>query len=185
MKREDYEDLNSHKALCVWFTGLSGAGKTTIAKELEEILFNEVVEVVRLDGDILRKGVCKDLGFSPEDRKENIERAGYLAKLLFDYGHVVLCSFISPYEEDRQYVKDLFPEDKFILVHVKCDIEECKKRDPKGLYKRVKNGEIENFTGISAPYEEPEVPDIMLNTSSLSIKDSVDLVYNYIEKLID
>jgi adenylyl-sulfate kinase len=185
MKRDDYEALNSHQALCIWFTGLSGSGKTTIAKALEEKLFHECVEAVRLDGDVLRGGICKDLGFTPEDRDENIRRAGALARLLFDYGHVVLCSFISPYRNRRGFVRSLFPINKFVEVYVKCPVEECRKRDPKGLYRKADSGEIEEFTGVSAPYEEPLNPEITVDTSKMSVEAAVKAVYDYTERLID
>jgi adenylyl-sulfate kinase len=182
MTREEYEELNYHKALCVWFTGLSGAGKTTIAEGLESKLFWEAVSVVGLDGDRLRN-VWHDLGFSPGDRKTNVRRAGRMAKLLFDYGHVVLCSFISPYAEDREYVRSLFPDGKFVLVHVSCPVEECKKRDPKGLYKKAAAGEITDLTGVSAPYEQPAA-DVVVDTSLLSVKQAIQKVYDYVGDMI-
>jgi bifunctional enzyme CysN/CysC len=169
----DREEHNRHRALCVWFTGLSGAGKSTLAKVLERRLFEEGKQVFRLDGDNVRHGLCADLGFSPEDRRRNVRRVGQASKLLFDSGHIVLCSFISPYKEDRDYVRDLFPEGRFIEVYVKCDIEECKRRDPKGLYKKALTGEIPNFTGISAPYEEPEKAEIVIDTLNQKVPESV------------
>lgn len=185
MKREKFEELNSHQALVVWFTGLSGAGKTTIAKALEEQLFYECVEAVRLDGDILRAGLCADLDFSMIDRDENIRRAGYLAKLLFDCGHVVLCSFISPMAGVRSRVRQLFPKNKFVEVYVKCPLDVCKDRDPKGLYRKAYAGEIEMMTGVSSKYEVPELPDLTVDTSEVSVDEAVKMVYDYTEGLID
>lgn len=165
--------------LIVWFTGLSGSGKTTIAKQLEIELFKEGVETYTLDGDTVRKGLNKDIGFSSEDRKENIRRIGEVSKILIDAGVFVLATFISPYEEDRKIIKDMIG-DKFIDVYVKCSIEECERRDPKGLYKKVRNGEIKQFTGISSPYEEPTNPDIVIDTEKVSLKNAVKIIESFI-----
>jgi bifunctional enzyme CysN/CysC len=175
--REDREIRNTHKALCIWFTGLSGSGKSTLSKALEKRLYEEGMQTFRLDGDNVRHGLCADLGFSPEDRRKNIRRVGQAARLLFDAGQVVLCSFISPYEEDRRYVRELFPEDRFIEVYLRCPVEECSRRDPKGLYKKAFAGEITNLTGVSAPYEEPEDAEILLDTDEKSVEASAEAVY--------
>jgi bifunctional enzyme CysN/CysC len=182
--RKDREGRNDHKALCIWFTGFSGSGKSTIAKALETRLFNEGVQVFRLDGDNVRHGLCADLGFSAEDRRKNIRRVGQAAKLMYDSGQVILCSFISPYREDRAYVRGLFPEDSFVEVFVKCDIDECIRRDPKGLYKKALSGEISDFTGISAPYEDPERADFVIETDAQSEKVSVDTIFEKVKELI-
>jgi adenylylsulfate kinase len=175
--RGDREFWNKHKALCVWLTGLSGSGKSTIARILEKELFSDNIRAFRLDGDNVRHGLCSDLGFSAEDRRKNIRRVGQAAKLLFDSGQVVLCSFISPYAEDRKFVRDLFPKDSFVEVYVKCSIEECIRRDPKGLYKKALSDEIQNFTGISDPYEEPENADFVIDTERQSEIMSVENIY--------
>ena len=180
--REEREQRNTHKALCIWFTGLSGSGKSTIAKALEKQLFSEGVQVFRLDGDNVRHGLCADLGFSAEDRRKNIRRVGQAAKLMYDAGQVVLCSFISPYEEDRNYVRELFPEGSFVEVYLRCPVEECSRRDPKGLYKKALAGEITDFTGVSAPYEEPEDAEIVIDTDEKSAEASVEGIYRMLKE---
>jgi bifunctional enzyme CysN/CysC len=172
----DREAKNTHRAVCLWFTGLSGSGKSTVARGLERRLFKEGKQVFRLDGDNVRHGLCADLGFSPEDRRQNIRRVGHAARLLFDAGQIVLCSFISPYAEDRDFVRDLFPEGRFIEVYVKCTVDTCKSRDPKGLYRKAFAGEITNFTGVSAPYEVPETAEIVIETDIQSESESIETV---------
>jgi bifunctional enzyme CysN/CysC len=162
--REARETRNGHLGMVVWFTGLSGSGKSTIARMAEKKFFAEGRQVVRLDGDNVRHGLCGDLGFSEQDRAENIRRVAEVAKLFFDAGHIVLCSFISPYAKDREYARRLLPEGRFLEVFVKCDIEECKRRDPKGLYQKASRGEIKGMTGLDAPYEEPDDAEITLDT---------------------
>jgi bifunctional enzyme CysN/CysC len=178
---EDREKRNGHKALCIWFTGLSGSGKSTIARDLEKRLFDEGIQVTRLDGDNVRHGLNGDLGFSAQDRKENIRRVGHAAKLLYDAGQVVLCTFISPYADDRKRVRELYPEGRFIEIYVKCDLDEAKRRDPKGLYDRAERGEIKNFTGVSAPYEEPKDAELTIDTTNLSAEEALRQVYGYLE----
>ena len=158
------EELNGHGAAVLWFTGLSGSGKSTVAKALEQRLFGLGVRTFSLDGDNVRHGLNGDLGFTEEDRAENIRRVAEVAKLAFEHGNVVLCTFISPYIADRDAARTLAPEGRFWEVYVKCDVEVCKQRDPKGLYARAARGEIANFTGVSAPYEEPPRPDMVLET---------------------
>ena len=162
--REVREERNVHKAVVLWFTGYSGSGKSTISKHLENKLFGAGYQTMLLDGDNMRHGLCGDLGFSEEDRSENIRRAGEVARLFFEAGHIVICTFISPFMRDRQFVRSLFPEKRFFEIYVKCDLEVCKKRDPNGLYKKALKGDIKEFTGISSAYEEPENPEIVVET---------------------
>jgi adenylylsulfate kinase len=184
ISKKDREKLNGHKAFVLWFTGLSGSGKSSIASELEVALFEKGVRTVLLDGDNLRSGLNEDLGFSAEDRKENIRRAGEVAKLFVEAGSVVLASFISPYEADRQKVRSLFEKDEFIEIFVDCPLEECKKRDPKGLYKKAFDGEIQEFTGVSDSYERPSEPEIVLESGSEEIPALVKKLMLYLDKWI-
>lgn len=174
---EDRELLNgNHKAAVVWFTGLSGSGKSTVAKLVERKLFHQNVHTMFLDGDNLRHGLNQDLSFSEQDREENIRRVSHVAALGFQHGNIVLGSFISPYSRDRHLARSLVPDGRFFEIHVKCDIEVLKRRDPKGLYAMAVRGEIPNFTGISAPYEEPESPELVIETDSgdpLALADMV------------
>ena len=158
------EEQNGHGAAVLWFTGLSGSGKSTVAKALEQKLFALGVRTFSLDGDNVRHGLNSDLGFGAEARAENIRRVAEVARLAFEHGHIVLCTFISPYAADREAARTLAPEGSFWELFVKCDVEICKKRDPKGLYERAERGEIPNFTGVSAPYEEPLQPEMVLET---------------------
>ncbi|WP_033828851.1 adenylyl-sulfate kinase [Bacillus andreraoultii] len=178
--KTERQDRNKHKSTVLWFTGLSGSGKSTISAELEKVLFEKGVQVYRLDGDNIRHGLNKNLGFSPEDRSENIRRIGEVAKLMVDAGMITLTAFISPYRKDRELVRKLLEDDEFIEVYVKARIETCEARDPKGLYKKVRNGEIINFTGIDAPYEEPHKPELMIDTDQLSLEQSVNLIIDYL-----
>lgn len=170
---EQRETLNKHKAAVLWFTGLSGSGKSTIAKLLELKLYELGVHTMFLDGDNLRHGLNGDLGFSPEDRAENVRRVSEVAALGFSHANLVLCSFISPYSRDRDYARSIVPDGRFFEVYTKCDIEVLKRRDPKGLYKKALSGELKNFTGISAPYEEPENAELIIETDVDSPEDSV------------
>jgi len=158
----------------IWFTGLSGSGKSTIAVEVEKELLNRGKAVYRLDGDNIRHGLNSDLGFSAKDRDENIRRIAEVAALFRDSGMIVLASFISPYQEMRDFARKRAQGD-FVEVHVKADVETCAKRDPKGLYDKAKRGEIDNFTGVSAPYEEPQDPELVIDTAQLSVEESVEL----------
>lgn len=173
---------NSHKSALVWITGLSASGKSTIAVELERKLFNHGINTFVLDGDNVRYGLCKDLGFVERDRKENIRRVGEVAKLLVDAGILTIAAFISPYAEDRANLRKLFVHEEFIEVYMKCDISVCESRDPKGLYKKARKGEIKEFTGISAPYEPPGNPELIIETDKLSIENSVGRIYSYLIK---
>ncbi len=179
-KRQREERLNQ-KGVVIWFTGLSGSGKSTVAAGVERRLFERGNLAYILDGDNLRHGLNKDLGFSPQDRKENIRRVGEVAKLLADAGLIVLTAFISPYRKDRDQARALVGPGEFIEVFVKCSLEKCEERDVKGLYKRARAGEIKDFTGISAPYEEPVNPEIVLNTDTEDVETSVNKVLEYLE----
>ncbi len=166
--REKWEEKNGHKAGVVWLTGYSGSGKTTVAKSLVQSLFSRDIRVMMLDGDNVRHGLCRDLGFSDADRSENIRRVGEAAKLFFDQGNIVVCTFISPFREDRDFVRSLFPVGAFVETYVKCDLNVCRKRDPKGLYKKAETGEIPEFTGVTSPYEEPRNPEITVETDIMT-----------------
>jgi adenylylsulfate kinase len=170
--KTDFETRNGHRGAVVWFTGLSASGKSTIAVEVEKQLFGLDKQVYLLDGDNIRHGLNKNLGFSPEDREENIRRIGEVAKLFADSGTIVLTAFISPYRKDRDAVRTLLEDGEFIEVYVYADLETCQSRDPKGLYKKAIAGEIPEFTGVSAPYEEPLQAEIVLDTGKLSVEEA-------------
>jgi adenylylsulfate kinase len=180
--REDRYRLNNHRSCLLWFTGLSGAGKSTLAAALEKELYEYGIRSYVLDGDNLRHGLNNNLGFTPEDRKENIRRIGEVSKLFVDAGLFALTAIISPYREDRQLVRERFAQGEFIEVYVKCPLEVCEMRDPKGLYKKARSGEIQNFTGISAPYEEPLNPEIIVESDKQSIEQSVQQVMQYLKE---
>jgi bifunctional enzyme CysN/CysC len=171
--REMREMRYSHKGAVLWLTGYSGSGKSTIARNLEKKLFEAGCQTMLLDGDNIRHGLCGDLGFSDKDRSENIRRVGEVARLFFEAGHIVVCTFISPFEKDRAFVRLLFPAGSFFEVYVKCDLEVCRRRDPNGLYQKAFTGEIKDFTGVSSPYEAPCNPEITLKTDLQSVEDSV------------
>ena len=177
--RENREAISGHKAMVLWFTGLSGSGKSTIANNVEKELNKKQYNSYILDGDNIRSGLNKDLGFSPPDRNENIRRIVEVSKLFVDSGKIVLCSFISPYRNDREMAREILGE-HFVEIFVNTPIEECIKRDPKGLYKMAISGEIKNFTGVSAPYEKPLMPEILIE--NLSLKESVKKIIDYVEK---
>jgi len=179
--REDRYRLNQHKSCILWFTGLSASGKSTLAIELEKRLFEQRIRSYVMDGDNIRYGLNKNLGFSPEDRKENIRRIGEVARLFVDAGLFAITSFISPYRGDREMVRQLFEENEFIEIFVKCSLDECERRDPKGLYQKARIGIVKDFTGISAPYEEPINPEIIVETDQLSIEQSVSKIMNYLK----
>ena len=171
--KEERQKKSGQKSVILWFTGLSASGKSTIANAFARQVFNRGKEIYVLDGDNIRHGLNKDLGFDEESRKENIRRIGEVAKLFIDAGQIVCTAFISPYRQDREVVRQLVEDGEFIEVYVKASVEECEKRDPKGLYKKAKAGEIQNFTGISAPYEAPINPEITLDTEKNSIEECV------------
>lgn len=180
--KEARHQLNQHKSAVLWFTGLSGSGKSTLTVELEKKLYERRLRTYRLDGDNVRHGLNKNLGFSAEDRTENIRRIGEVSKLMVDAGLVTLTAFISPYKEDREQVRELLGDQEFIEVYVKCSLEECENRDPKGLYKKARAGEIKGFTGIDDPYEEPVRPEITVDTTDAGVESSVDMILHYLEK---
>jgi adenylylsulfate kinase len=168
--------LNGHRSALVWFTGLSGSGKSTLAHAVEGRLYSMGIRSYVLDGDNIRCGINKDLGLSPEDRKENIRRIAEVAKLMVDAGILVFAAFITPYRESRRFVRELMNDFPYYLCYVKCALNTCENRDPKGLYKKAREGEIMEMTGITAPYEEPEGCELIVDTDQLSLDDSVDLV---------
>jgi len=179
--RKDREGMKGHKSFILWFTGLSGSGKSTLSHKVEEKLFEMGVHTYVLDGDNIRMGLNKDLGFTEEDRRENIRRIGEVAKLFVDAGIVVLTAFISPYRRDRDFVRNLVAEGDFIEVYVKCPLGVCEKRDPKGLYKKARAGIIKNFTGIDDPYEEPESPEVVVETDKMSVNECVEKIIEYLQ----
>jgi adenylylsulfate kinase len=165
-----------HSSLVVWLTGLSGSGKSTIADHLEQYLFKKGIHTANLDGDVLRTGLNKDLGFSEEDRSENIRRIAEISKILSDNGLVVITAFVSPFSKDRNLVKKTVGEENFIEIFVQTSIEECERRDVKGLYSKARKGELKNFTGIDSPYENPINPDLIIDTEKTSIEDAVKVL---------
>ena len=179
--RSDRERILGQRGVTVWLTGLSGSGKSTIAIALEEVLVARKVSAYVLDGDNIRQGLNSNVGFSPEDRTENIRRIGEVSKLFNDAGVIVATAFISPYLTDRNQVREILPEGEFIEVLVDCPLEECEKRDVKGLYKKARAGEIPEFTGISAPYESPENPELVLKTAESTVEQCVERVLAYLE----
>jgi adenylylsulfate kinase len=174
ISRQQRQERNKHKSFVLWFTGLSGSGKSTLANAVEKELFDTGHNVIVLDGDNIRHGLCSDLGFTEEDRNENMRRIGEVAKLFVESGTIVLAAFVSPYREDRERVRSRLPHREFYEVYCECDLAVCEERDPKGLYARARAGEIPNFTGISAPYEEPIKPDMVVNTNNLSVEEEVE-----------
>ncbi len=179
--KQDRAKRYNQRPAIVWFTGLSGSGKSTLASRVEEILFHQYnAKTYILDGDNIRSGLNKDLGFSAEDRQENIRRIGEVAKLFVDAGLIVLTAFISPYRKDREMVRNLVDDGEFIEVYVRCPLEVCEQRDVKGLYKKARAGIIKNFTGIDDPYEEPENPEIIVDTHLLSVDEAAQKIIQYL-----
>ena len=178
----DRNRLNRHKSGLIWFTGLSASGKSTIAHKVEKELFANSIRTYVLDGDNIRHGLNSDLGFSPADRRENIRRIVELSKLFIEAGILVIAAFVSPCKEDREYVRKQFDASHFLEVYVKCSLKECEKRDPKGQYKRARAGIIKNYTGVSAPYEEPETPELIIDTEKMSLGDSVKSVISLLNE---
>jgi len=183
INREDRNRLLGQKGATLWFTGLSGSGKSTVAVALEEALYERGKLCYRLDGDNIRMGINKNLGFTAEDRTENIRRIGEVSKLFVDSGVIALSSFISPYRSDRDSVRALHDESgyDFIEVFVDCELAEAEKRDPKGLYKKARAGEIKNFTGIDDPYEAPEHPELHLHSDKMSLEEEVSIIIKFLE----
>jgi len=180
-ERAERERLHGHRGATLWFTGLSGSGKSTVARRVEVLLAERRCYVYTLDGDNVRYGLCSDLGFSAEDRTENIRRIGEVCKLFTDAGTLTLAAFVSPYREDRDRVRAILPPGDFIEVYVAADLSVCESRDVKGLYKKARAGEIADFTGISAPYEAPEKPEITLHTDQEDVDASARRVIAYLE----
>lgn len=180
VSKSDREDFLKQKGVVLWFTGLSGSGKSTLAREVEKRLFETGRLSYVLDGDNIRFGLNKNLGFSPEDRTENIRRIGEVAKLFADAGLITLTAFISPYRADRDLARALLKEGEFIEIFVKCPVEECEQRDVKGLYQKARAGEIKGFTGISAPYEEPVAPELVLETAEETLAESAEKIIRYL-----
>jgi len=176
------DNLNQQRSAIIWFTGLSGSGKTTIANALEQRLHQESFRTYLLDGDNVRHGLSNDLGFSDNDRTENIRRIGEVSKLFIDAGVMVLATFISPFIDDRKFVRNIVNETEFIEIYIKCPLNLCENRDVKGLYKKARAGEIKHFTGIDSPYEAPNSAEITIDTSVLSIDKSVDVIIDYLIK---
>jgi adenylylsulfate kinase len=179
--RLDRERAHGHRAVIVWLTGLSASGKSSIAHRLEQRLTERSAIAYVLDGDNVRHGVSSDLGFSPEDRMENIRRIGEVAKLFVDSGVIVLCAFISPLRVQRQRVRELVSKDDFVEVYVRASLAVCEERDPRGLYKKARAGQILDFTGVSAPYEPPEHSEVTVDTEHQSIDESTDQVLAYLD----
>ena len=178
--RKDRELMNSHKSVIIWFTGLSGAGKSSLAHALEDILHTNKIRTYVLDGDNIRQGLCKDLSFSNADRIENIRRIGEVSKLMMEAGSIVLTAFISPFKQDRKIARELVVEGDFIEVFCDSPLEICESRDVKGLYKKARSGEIPEFTGISSPYENPDNPELILDTNTLSIEECLKRLISYL-----
>ncbi len=181
VSKEDRNKLNGHKGAVIWFTGLSGSGKSTVANTVDHLLHSKGVHTYVLDGDNIRMGLNKNLGFSPEDRTENIRRIGEVAKVFNDASILTLTAFISPYSADRDAVREILDEGEFIEVYVNASLATCEERDPKGLYKKARAGEIKGFTGIDAPYEEPEKAELVLDSDNKSIDDLAQEVVAYLE----
>jgi adenylylsulfate kinase len=174
--RERRQQLNKHKSVILWFTGLSGAGKSTVAHALEERLYQLGCRTFVLDGDNIRHGLCGDLGFSIEDRSENIRRIAEVAKLMMEAGVITLTAFISPFRSEREKARKIFPHGEFLEIYCECPLEVCEQRDVKGLYKKARKGEIKEFTGISSPYEAPLNPELIVHTANKPLEECVDSV---------
>jgi adenylylsulfate kinase len=179
----DREQLMNQKGLIIWFTGLSGSGKSTIAIELEKQLYQKGFHTYLLDGDNIRHGLNSDLTFSPQDREENIRRIGEVTCLFLDAGLITIASFISPYRKDRDRIRKKAGKARFLEVFVDCPLEVCEQRDVKGLYKMAREGKISDFTGISAPYERPENPEITVNSSLDTVEESIEQIYEFMQRL--
>jgi len=178
--KEQRQKLNRHKSFVIWFTGLPASGKSTLSNALECKLHEMGIRTYLLDGDNVRQGLCKDLGFSEDDRRENIRRIAEVARLFVDAGIVVITAFISPYNADRKMARQLFKQGEFIEIYTKCPLHECERRDPKGFYRRARSGNIKEFTGITSPYEEPSAQEIIIETNKLDFEKSVEEIINYL-----
>ena len=180
--RKDREIMNGHKSIIIWFTGLSGSGKSTIAYALEDILHRHKIRTFVLDGDNIRQGLCRDLGFSSADRVENIRRIGEVSKLMMEAGSIVLAAFISPFKKDRKIVRESVVEGNFVEIFCNAPLDICESRDVKGFYKKARTGEIPEFTGISSPYEAPDKPELILDTNVLSVEECLKKIISYISQ---
>jgi len=181
ISKEDREAIKGHKPLLLWFTGLSGSGKSTIANAVEKVLVSKHVHTYTLDGDNVRKGLNTNLSFSPEDRTENIRRIAEVANLMIDAGLVVLAAFVSPYKKDREDIQNIVGASNYVEIFINTPLSACEERDVKGLYAKARKGEIANFTGISAPYEAPQNPAIEIDTTDVSVADAVAIILKHIE----
>ena len=180
--RERRNQSNKHKSVVLWFTGLSGSGKSTMSHALEERLFDKGCRTFVLDGDNVRHGLNSNLDFSHKDRTENIRRIGEVSKLMMEAGFIIMTAFISPFRKDRIAVRNLIPNGDFIEIYCKASLETCEARDVKGLYKRARAGEIKNYTGIDSPYEVPENADLIIDTDQETIEDSVSIIVSFLKK---
>ena len=179
--RERRNQLNNHKSVVIWFTGLSSSGKSTLAHSVEEILFSKGCRTYVLDGDNVRHGLTSNLDFSNEDRKENIRRIGEVTKLMMEAGLIIITAFISPFREDRIAVRNLISDGDFIEIYCKASLENCEARDLKGLYKRARLGEIKNYTGINSPYEIPDNPELIIDTDKEVLEESVSKIVSFLQ----
>lgn len=182
LSKDDHCERNGHSSFVLWLTGLSGAGKSSLAQGLQQELHLWGWSTYVLDGDTLRSGLNSDLGFSNDDRTENIRRTGEVAKLFVDAGVVVIAAFISPFQKDRETVRALFEPGEYVEVFVQCDMATCEKRDPKGLYRKARAGLLPQFTGIDSPYEEPENPELIIDTARFQLEESVEMLSTYVKK---
>ena len=183
--RRKLEKMHGHKGMVLWFTGLSGSGKSTLANALNEALHLKGISTYVLDGDNIRHGLCKDLGFSDSDREENIRRIGEVANLFMNAGIVAITAFVSPFKADRDKARSIIGNNDFIEIYCAASLSVCEKRDTKGFYKKARLGEIKEFTGISSPYEIPENPEITIDTGNIGLTDSVQKIINYLDKKFD
>ncbi|OIQ27411.1 MAG: adenylyl-sulfate kinase [Bacteroidetes bacterium MedPE-SWsnd-G2] len=183
--KSDRQSLKKHRPLLLWFTGLSGSGKSTIANKVEQLLAAKNIHTYTLDGDNVRKGLNNNLSFSPEDRTENIRRVAETANLMVDAGLVVLAAFVSPYIKDRAEIRRIVGDENMVEVYVNTSLGECMKRDVKGLYQKALKGEIKNMTGLSAPYEAPVNPEIEIHTEQQSVEDAAQQILDYIQPKLD
>lgn len=181
IKRSDYEKRNKHRGIVLWFVGLSGSGKSTLANGLQAKLFENGFNAIVLDGDNTRLGINKDLGFSDKDRNENIRRVAEISKLFIETGHIVINAFISPFENNRTQARNIISDTDFIEVYIDSSISACEKRDIKGLYKKARAGEINDFTGVSSPFEVPEKPDILVKTDEQTPDESIDYLFDQLK----
>lgn len=177
-------ELMKQAPYLIWLTGLSGSGKSTLALQLKDFLEGKKFKLCLLDGDDLRKGLNKDLGYSAKDREENLRRVAEVARLMLDAGLIVICAFISPCEQDRQAIRNMVGRQRFFLIHVNCTVEKCEERDVKGLYARARKGLIPDFTGISAPYEHPALPGLVVYTAEETVEESLNKIIRVVQPLL-